>query len=107
MIEFLQLLIFFSPLITAFALVAFSPLRQLRQPLRFIVFGFVNGVITALVSGLGILLGILSRPAFIFIVAASIPIGAFFSLLASSESISQKKRDELVRKSEDQTDITR
>jgi hypothetical protein len=103
MIEFLQLLIFFSPLITAFALVAFSPLRQLRQPLRFIVFGFTNGVIAALVSGLGILLGILRGPAFLFIVAASIAIGAFFSLLASSETISEKKRDELVRKSDDQS----
>jgi len=103
MIEFLQLAIFFSPLITAFAIVAFSPLRQLRQPLRFIVLGFANGVIAALVSGLGILLGILSSPAFIFLVAASIPIGAFFSLLVSSETLGQKKKDEFVRKSDDQS----
>src|SRR5262245_54997732 len=102
MIEFLQLVMFFSPVITAFALVAFSPLRQLRQPLRFIVLGFVNGVIAALVSGLGILLGILRGPAFLFIVAASIPIGAFFILLASSETISDKKKDEHLRKSDDQ-----
>jgi hypothetical protein len=95
MIEFLQLVIFFSPLITAFALIAFSPLRQLSQPFRFIVLGFTNGLIAALVSGLGILLGILRTPAFLFIVAASIPIGAFSSLLASSETISRKKKTSL------------
>jgi hypothetical protein len=39
----------------------------------------------------------------LFIVGISIAIGAFFSLLASSETISQKKSDELVRKSDDQS----
>jgi hypothetical protein len=51
--------------------------------------------------------GMISSRALLFIVGVSIVIGAFFSLLASSETISQKKRDELARKSDDQTDITR
>src|SRR5262245_7381722 len=105
--NFLGLVIFFSPCIAAFALVTFSPLRQLSQPLRFIALGFANGVIAALVSALGMLRGMISSRLLLFIVGISIVIGAFFSLLASSESISQKKRDELVRKSDDQTDITR
>jgi hypothetical protein len=39
----------------------------------------------------------------LFIVVISIVIVAFFSLLASSETISEKKGDELVRKSDDQS----
>ena len=101
------LVIFFSPLITAFALVTFSPLRQLHQPARLSAVGLANGAIAACFSALGILRGMITSRALLFIVGASIVGGAFFSLLASSESISQKKRDELVRKSDDQTDITR
>ena len=63
--------------------------------------------IAAFLSTLGMLRGTISSRLLLFIVGVSIVIGAFFSLLASSESISQKKRDELVRKSDDQTDITR
>ena len=35
----LGIIIFFAPCITAFVLVTFSPLRQLRQPLKFFVIG--------------------------------------------------------------------
>jgi len=105
--NFLGLVIFFSPCIAAFALVTFSPLRQLRQPVRLFVIGLANGAIAALLAALGMLRGMISSRLLLFIVGVSIVIGAFFSLLASSESISQKKRDELVRKSDDQTDITR
>jgi predicted membrane-bound spermidine synthase len=101
--DILGLVIFFSPCITAFALAAFSPLKQLRQPVRLFVIGFVNGVIAALISGLGMLRGVISSRALLFIVGMSIVIGAFFSLLASSETITEKKRDELVRKSDDQS----
>jgi hypothetical protein len=101
----LGLVIFFSPLITAFALVTFSPLRQLHQPVRLSVIGLANGAIAAFLSALGMLRGMISSRALLFIIGASIVIGAFFSLLASSESISQKKRDELVRKTEDENDI--
>ena len=101
----LGLVIFFSPCIAAFALVAFSPLRQLRQPVRLFVIGLANGAIAAFLSALGILGGMIGSRALLFIVGASIVIGAFFSLLGSSESISQKKRDELVRKTEDASDI--
>jgi hypothetical protein len=101
----LGLVIFFSPCITAFALVTFSPLRQLRQPVRLFVIGLANGAIAAFLSVLGMLRGMISSRALLLIVGVSIVIGAFFSLLASSESISQKKRDELVRKTDDQSDI--
>jgi hypothetical protein len=90
----LGLVIFFSPCITAFALVAFSPLKQLRQPVRLFVIGFVNGAIVPLISGLGMLRGIFSGRALLVIVGIPIVIGAFFSLLASSETISQKKSDD-------------
>ena len=96
-------IIFFSPLITAFALAAFSPLKQLRQPVKLIVIGFINGAIAALISGLGMLGGMITSRSLLFIVVISIVIGALFSLLASSETISEKKRDELVRKSDDQS----
>ena len=67
--------------------------------------GLANGTITAFLSALGMLRGLITSRALLFIVGASIVIGAFFSLLASSESISQKKRDERVRKIEDKNDI--
>lgn len=67
--------------------------------------GLANGAIAAFLSGLGMLRGMISSRALLFIVGVSIVIGAFFSLLGSSESISQKKRDELVRKTDDQSDI--
>ena len=96
-------IIFFSSVITAFALAAFSPLKQLRQPVKLFVIGFINGAIAALISGLGMLGGMITSRSSLFIVVISIVIGAFFSLLASSETISEKKRDELVRKSDDQS----
>ena len=94
---------FFSSVITAFALAAFSPLKQLRQPVKLFVIGFINGAIAALISGLGMLGGMITSRSLLFIVVISIVIGAFFSVLASSETISEKKRDELVRKSDDQS----
>ena len=47
--------------------------------------------------------GIVSSRAALFIVAVSIVVGAAISLLRSSETISQKRKDELVRKSDDQS----
>jgi hypothetical protein len=96
-------IIFFSSFITAFALAAFSPLKQLRQPVKLFVIGFINGAIAALISGLGMLGGMITSRSSLFVVVISIVIGALFSLLASSETINEKKRDELVRKSDDQS----
>jgi hypothetical protein len=101
----LGLVIFFSPLITAFGLVTFSPVRELHQPLRLLVVGLANGTIAAFLSAPGMLRGMITSRALLFIVGASMGIGAFFSLLTSSESISQKKRDERVRTIEDKNDI--
>src|SRR5580765_660146 len=96
-------IIFFSSVIMAFALAAFSPLKQLRQPVKLFVIGFINGAIAALISGLGMLGGMITSRSSLFVVVISIVIGALFSLLASSETINEKKRDELVRKSDDQS----
>jgi hypothetical protein len=97
----IRLAILFLPCITAFLLVTFSPLRRLRQPVKFFVIGFTNGVIAALLSALAMAGGTVSSRAFLFIVAISIVVGAVISFLASSEPISEKRRDELVRKSDE------
>jgi hypothetical protein len=93
----------FLPSIAAFVLVTFSPLRRVHQPAKFFVTGFASGVIAALLSAVAMARGIFSSQASVFIVAMSTVVGAAISLLTSSESISEKKRDELVRKSDDQS----
>ena len=98
----LGIIIFFAPLITAFVLVTFSPLRTVRQPLKFFVTGFASAVTAALLSALAMARGSVSSRAFPFIVGISSVVGAVVSLLTSSETITEKKRDELVRKSDDQ-----
>ncbi len=95
--------IFFGPCIAAFALITFSPLRQLPQPAKLFVIGFATGAVAALLSIPAMLRGTISSQAFLFIVGISIVVGALVSLLASSETISEKKRDELIRKSDDQS----
>ena len=84
-------------------LVTFSPLRRLRQPVKFLVIGFASGVIAALLSAVAMARGSVSGRVTLFIVAISIVVGAVISLLTSSETISEKRRDELVRKSDDQS----
>jgi hypothetical protein len=93
----------FLPFIAAFVLVTFSPLSQLRQPAKFFVTGFASGVIAALLVAREMDRGIVSGQAFVYIVVVSIVVGGAISFLTSSESISEKKRDELVRKSNDQS----
>jgi hypothetical protein len=93
----------FLPSIAAFVLVMFSPLRRLRQPVKFFVIGFASGVIAALLSAVAMARGTVSSRASVFIVAVSTLVGAAISLLKSSETISEKKGDELVRKSDDQS----
>jgi uncharacterized membrane protein (DUF106 family) len=102
MIEFLQLVMFSHRLSRPSHSLLSHHLGNLGSPFGSLCSDLSTGVIAALVSGLGILLGILRSPAVLVIVAASIAIGAFFSLLASSETISEKKKDELVRKNDDQ-----
>ena len=77
--------------------------RRLRQPVKFFVIGFASGAIAALLSALAMARGTVSSRAFLFVIAISIVVGAVISLLASSETISEKRRDELVRKSDDQS----
>jgi hypothetical protein len=57
-----------------------------------------NGAIAALVSGFGMLCGMVSGRAILYIVVMSTLVGAVISLLASSETTRQKKRDELLKK---------
>jgi hypothetical protein len=67
------------------------------------VTGFASGVIAALLVARAMDRGIVSGQAFVFIVVVSIVVGGTISFLTSSESISEQKRDELVRKSDDQS----
>jgi hypothetical protein len=96
-------LIPFLPSITAFVLVTFSSLRRLRQPVKLFVIGFAGGAIAALLSAVAMTRGMVSGRAALVIVAISIVLGAVISLRSSSETISEKRRDELVRKSDDQS----
>ena len=98
----LGLIIFFSPLIAAFLLATFSSLRQLRQPIRAFAVAIANAGIAGFFAGLGMLRGTVGNRALLIIVVASIILGVFFSLLGSSESITQKTKDEIVHKSDDQ-----
>jgi hypothetical protein len=93
----------FLPCIAAFVLVIFSPLKRLRQPVKFFVIGFASGIIAALLSALAMARGTISSRASLFMVAVSTVVGAAIGLLKSSASISEKRRDELVRKSDDQS----
>ncbi len=93
----------FLPFSTAFVLVMFSPLGRLRQPGKFFVTGFASGVIAALLSAVAMARGNVSGRASLFIVVISIIVGAVISVLASSEAIGDKRRDEPVRKSDDQS----
>lgn len=95
--------IFFAPGITAFVLVSFSPLRQLRQPTRLFAIGFASGAIAALFSISAMLRGTISSRAVLIIVGISIVVGALISLLSSAETISAKTRDERISKSDDQS----
>jgi NAD/NADP transhydrogenase alpha subunit len=67
------------------------------------VIGFASGAIAALLSAVAMVRGMVSGRAALSIIAISIVLGAVISLLSSSETISEKKRDELVRKSDDQS----
>jgi len=95
--------IFFAPAITAFVLVSFSPLRQLRQPTRLFAIGFASGAIAALFSISAMLRGTISSRAVLIIVGISIVVGALISLLSSAETISANTRDERISNSDDQS----
>jgi hypothetical protein len=86
----LGLAIFFGPSITAFALVAFSPLRRLRQSLRFFAIGCASGVVAALLVILATARGTVNSQSFLFIVGISTVIGAVISLLVSSDTFGEK-----------------
>ena len=98
----LGLIIFFSPFFAAFLLATFSRLRQLPQPVRALAIGIATAGIAGFFAGLGMLHGTVSTRVLLIIVGASILLGAFFSLLGSSDSITEKTKDEIQHKSDDQ-----
>jgi hypothetical protein len=98
----LGLIIFFSPLFAAFLLSTFSRLRQLRQPARAFAVGITTGGIAGFLAGLGMLRGTVSHRALLIIIVASVIFGFFYNVLASSDSITQKNKDEIVHRSDDQ-----
>ena len=99
----LGFIIFFAPFITPFVVVTFTPIRRLRQPIKFFAVGIVSGVVAAFFSVMAMLRGTITSRGFFFIVGTSTVGGALISLLLSSETLTEKKRDELVRKSDDQS----
>ena len=99
----LGIIIFFAPFIMPFVVVTFTPIRRLRQPMKFFAVGIVSGVVGAFFSVMSMLRGTITSRAVFFIVGISTVGGALISLLFSSETITEKKRDELVRKSDDQS----
>jgi len=99
----LGIIIFFAPFITPFVVVTFTPIRRLRQPMKFLAVGIVSGVVGAFFSVMSMLRGTITSRGFFFIVGISTVGGALISLLLSSETVTEKKRDELVRKSDDQS----
>jgi hypothetical protein len=96
-------LLFLSPLITPFVLTAFTPIKRIRQPMRLFVIAITSGLITAFFAG-GLLMqrSISSRGFLISIVISSLAAG-LLSLVFTSETISEKNRDEVIRKSDDQS----
>ena len=99
----LGFIIFFAPFITPFVIVTFTPMRRLRQPIKFFAVGIVSGVVGAFFSVMAMFMRRDHESRFFFIVGISTVGGALISLLFSSETITGKKRDELVRKSDDQS----
>jgi hypothetical protein len=68
-----------------------------------IVIGFASGAVAAFFSIPGKLRGNISTRAVLIAVGIAIVLGALISMLGSSETISEKRRDERVSKSDDQS----
>ena len=99
----LGLMVFCSPLIVAFLLATFSRLRQLHQPTRAFAIAIATAAVTGIFASSLILHGTgINRGLLIIVVVASIVLGVLFSLLVSSDSITQKTKDEILHKSDDQ-----
>src|SRR5262245_32203276 len=94
--------LFVGPPIAAFALATFSPLRRSRQPVKLLVVGLASAAVPAFFSISPILRGAIGRRGFLLSVGMSFVVGAFITLLTSSETISGKEKDEVIRKSDDQ-----
>jgi len=96
------LLLFWSPVVTPFVLVTFTPVKRLHQPIKFFVVGIVSGIVAAFLSVLESRGTIRGRGVFLIVGLWTLG-GAIISLLFSSGAITEKNRDELVRKSDDQS----
>lgn len=94
---------FFGPSIMAFGLAAFSPLGRRRHPAKLLLIGLASGTVGAFFSILAMSRGTIGGRAVLMIIGISAVVGALISVLASGQTISAKHRDELVRKSDDQS----
>jgi len=97
------LAMFFSPVITPFVLVTFTPMRQLRQPRKLFAVAIVCAAVAAILGGLAMTRGTISERRLYFIAGISAVVGAFVSFAFSSGTITEKTKDEIVRKSDDQS----
>ena len=97
------LLIFFAPIIVSFVLVAFTPIGQLRQPKKILAIGIASGAVAAFLSALAMTKGTMGIRGFLTIVGISTVGAPLLSLLFSSATVTEQTRDEIVRKSDDQS----
>jgi hypothetical protein len=67
------------------------------------VIGIASGAVAAFFAISPVLRGAIGSRGFLLSVAISIAVGALISLLTSSETISAKTSDDIVRKSDDQS----
>jgi hypothetical protein len=87
-------------LIAGFALVTFTPAKQVTQPTRLFLTGFCVGGIAALGWSPMVVSGEVSTLAYLIIVGILVVCGALISLLGSSKAFTVKMIDEPVDRSD-------
>jgi F0F1-type ATP synthase assembly protein I len=98
-----EILLLLSPLITPFVLTAFTPIKRFRQPMRLLVVAITSGLVAAFFAGGLLMERNISSRGFLIVIAISSLVAGLLSLVFSSETISEKNRDEVIRKSDDQS----
>jgi drug/metabolite transporter (DMT)-like permease len=91
----------FAILATAFGLVTFSRLRQVPQPKRSLLLGFGSGATAGLLCVPLIFSGGRNTWLGLFVIGILTVTAALIGLLGSAETISAKRHDETIRKSDD------
>jgi hypothetical protein len=93
-------LVSFAILTTALGLVTFSRLRQVPQPKRSFLLGFGSGATAGLLCVPLVFSGGRSTWLSLFVIGILTLAGALIGLLGSAETITAKRRDEIIRKTD-------